>query len=163
MSSPQIDSSAKIMQGALVQGDVRIGAKSSVWYNTVIRGDVGNVLVGERTNIQDACVLHTRCGEMLSVGSGVTVGHGCILHGCTIEGNTVIGMGSIVMDGAIVGENCIVGAGSLVTGGTHIPSGVLAFGRPAKVVRPLSDEEIRSNTTTALSYIRAATEQANTL
>ena len=108
--------------------------------------------MGENTNIQDNAVLHTTEGTPLVVGSGVTVGHSAILHSCTVGDNTLIGMGAIVLDGAVVGSNCIVGAGALVTGGTVIPDGSMAFGSPARVVRPLREDEIAHNRANAAAY-----------
>ena len=133
-----------IAEGAKVIGkDILIGDLSSVWYNAVIRCDDGEfVHIGERTNVQDLCVVHTSAGCPASIGDDVTIGHGCIIHGCTVGDNTLIGMGSIILDGAVVGKNCIIGAGSLVTKGKEIPEGTMAFGRPAKVVRELTEEEI---------------------
>ena len=123
-----------------------------MWYNAVIRGDEAPISVGENTNIQDCAVLHTTEGYPLTVGSGVTVGHSAILHSCAVGDNTLIGMGAIVLDEAVVGRDCIIGAGALVTKGTVIPDGSMAFGSPAKVVRPLTPEEIESNRENARSY-----------
>lgn len=141
-----------LLPGARVSGEVTIGRGSSVWYNAVIRGDESAITVGEDTNIQDNAVLHTSHDLPLVVGSGVTIGHSAILHSCTVGDNTLIGMGAIVLDGASVGRDCIVGAGSLVTGGTVIPDGSMAFGSPARVVRPLREEEIARNRHDAQAY-----------
>ena len=139
-----IDKSVFIAEGAKVVGDkISIGRGSSVWYNAVVRcSDDDPVEIGENTNIQDLCMVHTGHGHPVSVGNGVTVGHMCIIHGCTIGDNTLIGMGSTIMNGAEIGSNCVIGAGSLVTEGKVIPDGSMAFGRPAKVVRELTEEEI---------------------
>lgn len=141
-----------LLEGARVSGQVTMGRGCSVWYNAVIRGDEAPISVGENTNIQDCAVLHTTEGYPLTVGSGVTVGHSAILHSCAVGDNTLIGMGAIVLDEAVVGRDCIIGAGALVTKGTVIPDGSMAFGSPAKVVRPLTPEEIESNRENARSY-----------
>lgn len=141
-----------VLPGARISGAVTMGKGCSVWYNAVIRGDEEPITVGENTNIQDNAVLHTTEGTPLVVGSGVTVGHSAILHSCTVGDNTLIGMGAIVLDGAVVGSNCIVGAGALVTGGTVIPDGSMAFGSPARVVRPLREDEIAHNRANATAY-----------
>ena len=150
---PEIDGSVYVGTGAVVMGEVSLGKDSSVWPGTVIRGDVAPIVVGKRSNIQDNCVLHTDVGARLVIGQEVTVGHACILHGCTVQDGALVGMGSIVLDGAVLGEECLLGAGSLVTGGTVIPSGMLAFGRPAKVVRPLTAEERQENRNRAQEYV----------
>ena len=129
-----------LLPGARVSGAVTMGKGCSVWYNAVIRGDEEPITVGEDTNVQDNAVLHTSDGTPLVIGSGVTIGHSAILHSCTVGDNTLIGMGAIVLDGAVVGRDCIVGAGALVTGGTVIPDGSMAFGAPAKVIRPINEE-----------------------
>ena len=156
MQSPQTAATAKIMPGAQVLGDVVLGAETSVWHNAVIRADVGTVRVGARSNIQDNSVLHMDDGGALFIGDDVTVGHACILHGCTIGSESLIGMGSIVLDGAVVGRQCVIGAGSLVTRDTVIPDGMLAFGRPAKVVRPLTEDEKEKNRSMAAKYAARA-------
>ena len=144
-----------IAEGAVVRGDdLTIGEKSSIWFNAVVRSDYGeSVRIGERTNIQDLSMVHTSPGASTTIGDGVTVGHSCIIHACCVGDNTLIGMGSIILDGARVGKNCIIGAGSLVTKNTVIPDGSMAFGRPAKVVRPLTEEEIEMNRKTADEYV----------
>ena len=142
-----------LLPGARVSGAVTMGRGCSVWYNAVIRGDEAPITVGEDTNVQDNAVLHTTEGAPLVVGSGVTIGHSAILHSCTVGDNTLIGMGAIVLDGAVVGSSCLVGAGALVTGGTVIPDGSMAFGSPARVIRPLRPEEIESNRDNARAYV----------
>lgn len=142
-----------VAEGACVVGNVTIADESSVWYNAVIRGDEARIVIGAGTNIQDNCVVHTSTDFPCTIGNGTTVGHGAIVHGCTIGDNTVIGMGSIILNGAKVGSDCIIGAGSLVTQGTVIPDGMMAFGSPAKVIRPLTDEEKKSNQTNGIKYM----------
>jgi carbonic anhydrase/acetyltransferase-like protein (isoleucine patch superfamily) len=154
---PHIDPSAFIAAGAQILGDVHIGAESSIWYNCVIRGDVNKIRIGARTNIQDLSLLHvTDGGDPTIVGDGVTVGHSVILHACTIGNHSLIGMGSVVLDGAEIGELVLLGAGSLVTSRTKIPPRTKAFGRPAKVVAELTDEEIRSLEESAVQYVALA-------
>ena len=146
------DESVLICDGAKVTGDVTLGAGVSIWYNAVLRGDDGPISVGDNTNIQDCAILH----EETRVGSGCTVGHGAIVHGCTIGDNVLVGMGAIVLNGAKIGDNCIIGAGALVTGKMDAPAGSMILGSPAKVVRPLTEEEIASNRLSAQEYIEAA-------
>ena len=151
-----IDKSVFIADGAKVVGEVEIGKNSSVWFNAVIRADLDSVKIGEASNVQDNAVVHTSKNFGVQIGNNVTVGHSAIVHGCTVGNNVLIGMGAIVLDGAVIEDNCIIGAGSLVTQGKLIPAGSLAFGNPAKVVRQLTDDEIRSITDNAISYIEEA-------
>lgn len=139
--------------GAAVVGNVTIGDESSVWYNAVIRGDEAPIVIGSGSNVQDGAVVHVDKDYPCTIGNSVTIGHNAIIHGCTIGHNTVIGMGAIVMNGAEIGEDCIIGAGSLVTQGTVVPDGMMAFGSPAKVIRPLTEEEKKSNETNAIVYM----------
>ncbi|MFA9559104.1 gamma carbonic anhydrase family protein [Evansella sp. AB-rgal1] len=139
---PEIDESAFIADGVVITGDVSIGEKSSVWFNTVIRGDVAPTLIGKHVNIQDNSVLHQSPNAPLVLEDGVTIGHQCILHSCVVKKHALVGMGSTILDGAEIGENAFIGAGSLVSPGKKIPPRTLAFGRPAKVVRKLTDKDI---------------------
>lgn len=150
-----------IADGVKVVGSgIDIGKDSSIWYNCVIRCDHGQtVTVGERTNIQDISMLHISPGVPVSIGNDVSIGHMCIIHACEIGDNTLIGMGSIIQDGARIGKNCIIGAGSLVTEGKVIPDGTMYFGRPARYVRDLTPEEIESNKEIADGYVRLAAEK----
>lgn len=153
--TPEIHSSVFIAGGAIVIGDVKIGEESSVWFNTVIRGDVNYIRIGERTNIQDNSVLHvTSNTHPLVIGHDVTAGHGVILHGCTIKDRALIGMGSTVLDGAIIESDSFIGAGSLVPPGFKVPSGTLVMGVPAKVKRELSEKEIDDIKLSAVNYVR---------
>lgn len=142
-----------IAQGAALCGDVTLGDRVSVWYNAVIRGDMAPIEIGDETNIQECSVLHVSENMPLSLGRGVTVGHGAILHSCTVGDNTLIGMGAIVLDGAVIGKNCIIAAGALVTGGTIVPDGSLVMGSPAKVRREMTEEEIAANRKNAEEYV----------
>ena len=126
----------------------------------MLRSESETIEIGEDTNIQDNCVLHTDTGFPMTIGRGCTIGHAAILHGCTIGDNTLIGMGAIVLNGAKIGQNCIIGAGALVPQGMEIPDGSLAFGSPAKVRRALTEEEIAANRATAAFYCREAAEYA---
>ncbi|TAA69793.1 gamma carbonic anhydrase [Planococcus salinarum] len=139
---PQIDPSAFIADFTTITGDVKIGAESSVWFNTVVRGDVAPTIIGRKTNIQDLCMLHQSPDNPLILEDNVTIGHQVTLHSCTVRKNALVGMGSIILDGAEIGEGAFVGAGSLVPQGKIIPPGTLAFGRPAKVIRDLAEDDI---------------------
>ena len=149
---PIIKETCYIAEHTIITGDVHIDEKSSIWYGSVLRGDVGSIRIGKMSNIQDNAILHTESGILLFIGDNVTVGHGAIIHGARIEGNSIIGMGSIVLDGAIIGKNTIIGAGSLVTGGKIIPEGELWVGRPAKFVRKITSEELEKIKASAIHY-----------
>ena len=131
--------------GAHIVGNVSLGENVGIWYNAVVRADMESITIGNNTNIQDNCTLHTGNGFPIVVGEGVTIGHNAIVHGCHIGDNTVIGMGSILLNGAKVGRNCIIGAGALVTGKMEIPDNSMAFGNPAKIIRKLTSKEIIAN------------------
>ena len=154
---PKVPASVFVAPGAIIIGDVEIGENASVWFNTVIRGDVHSIRIGAGTNLQDLSMLHvTRRDHPLRVGENVTVGHRVILHGCTIGSLCLIGMGSLIMDGAVVEAGCLIGAGSLVSEGTVIPAGMLAFGHPAKPRRPLTEKEKEFLAVSARNYIEDA-------
>jgi len=151
---PRLGSDVFVEESAVVIGDVEIGAGSSVWFGAVVRGDVNYIRIGERTNVQDNSTLHvTHHTCPLIIGSDVTIGHAVVLHGCTIADRCLIGMGAVVLDNAEIGADCIVGAGALVTEGTKVPSGSLVLGVPAKVRRPLTDEEVSRIAQSARNYI----------
>lgn len=150
---PRIDESVFLASGSKIIGDVEIGRNSSVWYNTVIRGDVNYVKIGERTNIQDNSMLHVTNQKFpLIIGDKVTIGHSVSLHGCVIKNLSLIGIGSTVLDGAIIEEFSMVAAGSLVKPGFIVPSGKLVAGVPAKVIRDLSKEELEEFEISANRY-----------
>ncbi len=142
---PQIHPTAFIADSAQVIGDVNVGEQASIWFGTVARGDMFYIRIGDRTNVQDNCVLHTRTGELPTVlEDEVTVGHSVTLHGCYVEHGSLIGIGSIVLDDVRIGAQSLVAAGSLVSRGTIIPPRSLVMGMPARVKRPLTDEEVLS-------------------
>ena len=142
---PQIHPTAFIADSAQVIGDVHVGQQASIWFGTVARGDMFYIRIGDRTNVQDNCVLHTRTGEKPTIlEDEVTVGHSVTLHGCHVEMGSLIGIGSIVLDDARVGAQSLVAAGSLISPGTIIPPRSLVMGTPARVKRPLTEEEVAS-------------------
>ncbi|WAM33532.1 gamma carbonic anhydrase family protein [Caldicellulosiruptor morganii] len=158
---PKIADSCYIAPSAAIIGDVEIGENSSVWFGCVIRCEENRVVIGKDTNIQDLTTIHTdHCCNVI-IGDGVTVGHNVVLHGCEIGNNVLVGMGSIIMNGSRVGDNCIIGAGSLITQNTVIPPNSLVFGRPAKVIRELSQEEIEQIRVSAKEYIDLANSYKN--
>lgn len=141
---PKIHESVFIAETAVVIGDVEIGKDSSVWYGCILRGDVNHIRIGERVNIQDASVIHvSKQTHPTVLEDEITVGHRVTLHGCHIESNCLLGINSVILDGARIGRNSLVAAGSLVTPNTQIPEGSLVMGSPAKVKRALSADEIK--------------------
>lgn len=161
---PQVHPTAFIEESAQVIGDVRIGEQSSVWFNTVVRGDVFYIRIGDRTNIQDGTVVHVTNGTHATVlEDEVTVGHNVTLHGCYVERGCLIGMGSVVMDGARIGSESLVAAGALVAPGMQVPPRSLVVGVPAKVKRELTEEEIAGLKVywqNYIEYTRAYREEA---
>lgn len=158
---PKIHETAFVAENAAVIGDVVIGEESSVWYSAVVRGDVNYVRIGDRTNIQDGAVIHvSRTGfdGPTIIGDEVTIGHAAVIHGCTIERGALIGMNATVLDGAVVGEFSLVAAGSVVTPGTVIPPRSMVMGAPAKVKRPLTDEEVAGLAEFWKSYVELLPE-----
>lgn len=145
-----------VAANATIIGSVRLKDRASVWFNSVLRGDNEWIEVGERSNIQDGCILHTDPGIELVVGAGVTIGHKAMLHGCTVGDNSLIGIGSTLLNGAKIGRDSIVGAGALVTENKEFPDGSLILGTPANVARPLSAEEIQRIGWSADVYVRNA-------
>lgn len=155
---PQIAENVFVAEGAKVIGEVQLGANSSVWFNAVIRGDVAPIKIGEKTNVQDNAVIHGTWNKASTdIGEEVTIGHSAILHGCTIGNRCLIGMGAIIMDHVKIGSHCIVGAGSLLTEGSEFPDHSLILGRPAKVARPLTSEELAFLPRSAENYLTYAT------
>lgn len=160
---PEIDNSAFIAEGAKVMGDVKIGKESSVWYNCVIRSDIPNtnIVIGDRTNIQDCSVIHNDHNKSTVIGNNVTIGHNCIIHGCVIEDECLIGMGAIVLSGALIKKGAVIGAGAVVKENAVIEANTLAVGIPAKQVKTL-DENIRKHILdNAEEYVKAGSEHSN--
>lgn len=154
---PRIDETAFIAPTASVIGRVTIGADSGVWFGCTLRGDVNDIIIGERTNIQDGTVIHeSSFGQATIIGNDVTVGHMALLHACTVENNAFIGMKACVMDGAAVQEYAMVAAGALVTAGKTVPSGELWAGSPAKFMRRLTDEDYKHMEWSAKHYVKLA-------
>jgi carbonic anhydrase/acetyltransferase-like protein (isoleucine patch superfamily) len=151
---PTIDPTCWIAPNAAVVGNVVLKESASVWFGVTIRGDNPEPIeVGRRTNIQDGTVLHADLGSPLVIGDDVTVGHQAMLHGCTIGRNSLIGIGATVLNGAQVGENCLIGAHSLIPEGKVIPDGSLVVGSPGKVIKQLSDEQIKGLSMSAQHYV----------
>ncbi|MEY8444952.1 gamma carbonic anhydrase family protein [Enterococcus ratti] len=142
-----------IAPNATVIGDVELAEEVTIWYQAVIRGDSNSIKIGARTNIQDGTIVHVDHDAPVEIAENVTVGHQCLLHGCKIEKGALIGMGSTILNHAVIGENSLIGAGSLVTEGKIIPPNVLAFGRPVKVIRPLTKTEIEKNHQNVQHYV----------
>lgn len=141
--APTLGRDLYVAPNATVIGDVHIGDGSSVWFGAVIRGDVFPIRIGARTNIQDNCVVHVTGGTAATtVGDDVTVGHLALLHGCTIGSRTLVGMGSVVLDGAEIGDECVVAAGTLVAPRTKVPPRSMVMGRPGRVVRAVTDADL---------------------
>jgi carbonic anhydrase/acetyltransferase-like protein (isoleucine patch superfamily) len=154
---PLIDPSVYIADNATIVGDVHIGARSSVWFGAVIRGDVYHIRIGSETSIQDNTVIHvTHDRYATTVGNRVTVGHSVTLHGCAVGDLCIVGMGATVLDQAEIGERCIIGAGALLTPGTKVPPGHLVVGSPARVKRPLSEAELQWLEASAAHYVELA-------
>lgn len=147
-----------IADTATVLGDVELGKNASVWFGAVIRGDSDTITIGARSNIQDTAVVHVDPGVPVSIGEGVTVGHGAIVHGATVGNNTLIGMRATLLNHVKIGNNCIVGAHSLVTEGKEIPDNSLVIGSPAKVVKTLSPEQIEGIRKNGEAYVTKGME-----
>ena len=150
---PKIHPSVYVAEGAKIVGDVQIGQQSSVWFNAVLRGDMAPIVIGNRCNIQDGAVGHVNTDEPLILEDDVSVGHAAIVHGCTIGKGTLIGMGAIVLNGAEIGEYALIGAGSIVTENKKIPPYTLSLGSPARVVRELTEEDLRRMYRTTQNYV----------
>jgi len=153
-----IDPSAYIASGAQVLGAVSLGARASVWYNSVLRADMEPITIGEETNIQDLSMIHVDEGVPCTIGARVAVGHRAILHGCTIEDDSLIGMGAILLNGVHVGTGSVVGAGAVLLEGATVPSGSLVLGVPGKVVRAV-DAELRARITATVAHYVALTRR----
>lgn len=161
ISKVKIADSAFVAPGAVVLGNVTVKEDASIWYHATVRGDRERISIGQGSNIQDNCVVHTDERFPVTIGENVTIGHSAIIHGCTIGNNSLIGMGAILMNGSIIGQNCIIGAGALVLEGTEIPDNSVALGNPAKVVRCITEEEIAANLHNAAVYVEEAKLSVN--
>ena len=153
---PDIAEDAFIAPSAVVIGDVKLQAESSIWFGAVLRGDIETITIGRGSNIQDGTVCHTDPNNPCTVGEYVTVGHMAMLHGCTIGDHSLVGIGATLMNGSSVGKECIVGAHALVTEGKRFPDGVVIMGAPAKVVRELTDEDRAKLRANADRYVQRA-------
>ncbi|MFD4420668.1 gamma carbonic anhydrase family protein [Agromyces sp. NPDC058484] len=152
--SPVVDERAFVAAGAVIVGDVHLAPGSSVWYNAVLRAEAEPIRLGEGANLQDTVVCHVDAGFPLTVGRGVSVGHGAVLHGCTVEDDCLIGMGATVLNGAVIGAGSLVAAGAVVLEGTVVPPGSLVAGVPGKVRRELTDDERAGIRRNADAYLR---------
>ncbi|MCG6658219.1 gamma carbonic anhydrase family protein [Halomonas campisalis] len=159
--APDIDASALVLKEAVLIGRVQLGREVSVWPGAVLRGDNEPITVGEGSNLQDGCVIHTDPGYPVSVGRQTTVGHLAMLHGCRIGDGVLVGMQATVLNGAEIGDHCIIGAGALITGNKRFPPRSLIVGSPAKVLRELTDEEVQGVLDNSRTYVaKIATYQS---
>lgn len=155
--APVLAADVYVSDTAAVVGDVTLGDGASVWFGASLRGDVNWIRVGAGSNVQDNATVHVSRGtHPCQIGDGVTIGHNAVVHGCTIEDDVLIGMGAVVLDGAVIGAGSVVGASALVTMNTVVPPRSLVLGAPARVVRPLADEEVERNRANAAHYVRMA-------
>jgi carbonic anhydrase/acetyltransferase-like protein (isoleucine patch superfamily) len=161
--TPQIDPTAFVFDNATVIGAVTLGRGVSVWPYASLRGDNEPISLGEGSNVQEGCTLHTDPGFPLSVGRNVTIGHQAVLHGCTVGEGSLIGIQAVVLNRAVIGRNCLIGAGSLVTEGRQIPDNSLVLGAPAKVVRELTAEEIAAMHANTETYVRRGADYVTEL
>ncbi|MHC0035488.1 gamma carbonic anhydrase family protein [Pseudoneobacillus sp. C159] len=155
---PNVDESGFMAPGSCIIGDVTIGKESTVWFNAVLRGDEGAIIIGERTSIQDNVTCHLYEGFPLHIGDEVTVGHNAILHGCKIENRCIIGMGSTILDGAEIGEECIIGANTLIPSGKKIPPRSLVVGSPGKVFREINERDLELIQLSIETYVQKGKE-----
>lgn len=158
-AAPSLHPTARVAETAVISGAVSLAEDTNIWYHAVIRGDQNTISIGARSNIQDGCVLHCSPNFPLTVGADVTVGHGAILHGCTVEDGCLIGMGAILLNGCVIGAGSTVAAGALVTQNTVIPPNSMVMGSPAKVKRPLREDELAKVGGGAQTYVALAREQ----
>ena len=160
---PKVAPTAYVDQAATVIGDVTFGERSSIWPSAVARGDVNRIVIGEESNIQDGSVLHVDPGYPMTLGRRVSIGHKVMLHGCTIGDGSLIGIQAVVMNGAVIGRDCLVGAGAIVTEGKSFPDRSLIIGAPAKLARPLRDDEVAGLARAAAGYVERSTRFRATL
>jgi carbonic anhydrase/acetyltransferase-like protein (isoleucine patch superfamily) len=166
--NPEIHETAYIDEQSTVIGNVKIGQDSAIWPQVVVRGDINSITIGDRTNIQDGSILHVThasdfcpSGYSLSIGNDVTVGHSAVIHACTIKDTVLIGMGSIILDGAVINSNCMLAAGALVGPGKELESGFLYVGSPAKKLRELSEREMEFLSYSAKGYVDLKNQYMN--
>jgi carbonic anhydrase/acetyltransferase-like protein (isoleucine patch superfamily) len=157
---PDVDADAWVAPTGLLVGRVLVGAASSVWYGAVLRADGDEIRVGSRSNVQDNCVLHADPGFPVSVGDGVVIGHGAVVHGCTVEDGVLVGMGSTVLNGVRIGAGSLVAAGAVLLEGTVVPPGSMVAGVPARVRRPVTEEEAAGIRLVAEHYVELARQHA---
>lgn len=151
---PDLAPACWVAPSADVMGKVRLFQNASVWFGAVLRGDNEWITIGENSNVQDGCVLHTDMGAPLTVGAYCTIGHKAILHGCTVGENSLIGMGAVVLNHAVIGKNCLIGASALIPEGKIIPDNSLVVGAPGRVVRQLDEAAIAGLRKSAQGYVR---------
>jgi carbonic anhydrase/acetyltransferase-like protein (isoleucine patch superfamily) len=155
-ANPSVAPTAWVAPGVVLTGNVTVSAQASIWYNCVLRSEGEAIVIGERTNIQDGTICHVDAGRPLTIGDGVSVGHGAVLHGCTIEDDVLVGMGSRILNGAVIGGESLVAAGSVVLEDTVVPARSLVAGVPARVHRALTDEEVAGIRRNAQAYLSHA-------
>ena len=161
--APEIDASAFVADSANLIGKVSVEANASVWFGVTIRGDNERITIGENSNVQEGTVMHTDMGYPLVIGKGVTIGHQAMLHGCTVGDGSLIGIQAVILNGARIGKGCLVGAGALVTEGKEFPDNSLILGTPAKVVRELTEQQMRMLEASAAHYVHNSQRYARDL
>ncbi|QMU98287.1 gamma carbonic anhydrase family protein [Microbacterium esteraromaticum] len=150
---PRIAEDAFLADGARIVGEVALGAGASVWYNAVLRADSAPITVGARSNVQDNVSVHVDTAHAVVIGDDVSIGHNAVVHGCTIGDGSLVGMGAVVLSGAVIGAGCLIAGGAVVLSGTEVPDGSLVAGVPAKVRRPLTDQERQGLVANAEIYL----------
>lgn len=155
---PKVSPSAKIFANAVLSGDITVSDNVNIWFNASLRGDMAPIFIGKNTNIQDNAVVHTNTGLPTYIGENVTVGHGAIIHAATVSDDCLIGMGSIILDGATIGKGALIGAGAVIPPRKVIPEYSLVVGNPMKIVRVLTDKEIEANKKNKNYYLKLMTE-----
>lgn len=144
--------STYIAKGAILSGDIDLELETTIWFNAVLRGDAAKISIGKRSNVQDLAMIHVSEGYPVTIGENVTIGHSAIIHGCTIKDHALIGMGAIILNGAVIGQHAIIGAGALITEGMIVPSRSLVLGVPGKVIRLVTEAEIKETIDNAKHY-----------
>ena len=158
---PQISKDAYVQEGVKICGDVKVGAGSTIWYNSTLRGDTASITIGENTSIQELSTVHVDTDYPVEIGSNVTIGHNCIIHGATIADNVLVGMGAILLNGCKIPKNCMIGAGALVTQNSVFEEGMLILGSPAKAIRPLKEADYDYIIENAKEYVELGKEHKN--